>query len=99
MTKEIKRLRLFICSSPLIYIILFSLSHFYFSFFFSVGVIAKFVGKELKYEMIDFHSTLLGHDLRYGLDGNKLKEIGWAPRFKFEDSLEKTVKWTLNNLE
>jgi len=25
--------------------------------------------------------------------------MGWAPRFKFEDSLEKTVKWTLNNLE
>jgi hypothetical protein len=38
MTKEIKRRSLFICSSPLIYNILFSLSHFYFSFFLSVGV-------------------------------------------------------------
>jgi len=62
-------------------------------------LIAKFVGKELKYEMIDFHSSRPGHDLRYGLDGTKLKEMGWAPSFKFEDSLEKTVKWTLNNLE
>lgn len=62
-------------------------------------LIAKFVGKELKYEMIDFHSSRPGHDLRYGLDGTKLKEMGWSPRFKFEDSLEKTVKWTLNNLE
>jgi len=62
-------------------------------------LIAKFVGKELKYEMIDFHSSRPGHDLRYGLDGTKLKEMGWAPSFNFEDSLEKTVKWTLNNLE
>jgi dTDP-glucose 4,6-dehydratase len=62
-------------------------------------LIAKFAGKELKYEMIDFHSLRPGHDLRYGLDGIKLKEMGWAPRFKFEYSLEKTVKWTLNNIE
>jgi dTDP-D-glucose 4,6-dehydratase len=39
-------------------------------------IIVKFVGKELKYEMIDFHSTLLGHDLRYGLVGTKLRELG-----------------------
>ena len=62
-------------------------------------LIAKFAGKELKYEMIDFHSSRPGHDLRYGLDGTKLNEMGWAPSFKFEGSLEKTVKWTLNNLE
>jgi len=62
-------------------------------------LIAKFVGKELKYEMIDFHSSRPGHDLRYGLDGTKLKELGWTPNFIFEDSLEKTVKWTLNNLK
>lgn len=62
-------------------------------------LIAEFAGKELKYEMIDFHSSRPGHDLRYGLDGTKLNEMGWTPRFKFKDSLEKTVKWTLNNLE
>ena len=62
-------------------------------------LIAKYVGKELKYEMIDFHSTRPGHDLRYGLNGDKLHELGWNPKFNFEQSLEKTVKWTLNNLE
>lgn len=62
-------------------------------------LIAEFAGKELKYEMIDFHSSRPGHDLRYGLDGTKLNEMGWTPRFKFKDSLEKTVKWTLDNLE
>jgi dTDP-glucose 4,6-dehydratase len=62
-------------------------------------LIAKFMGKELKYEMVDFHSTRPGHDLRYGLDGSKIYELGWKPKFNFEQSLEKTVKWTLNNLE
>jgi len=62
-------------------------------------LISKFIGKDLKYEMIDFHSTRPGHDIRYGLDGNKLYEIGWNPKFDFEKSLEKTVKWTLENLE
>jgi dTDP-glucose 4,6-dehydratase len=61
--------------------------------------IAKTIGKELDYEMIDFHSTRPGHDLRYGLDGNKIYELGWNPKFNFEGSLEKTIKWTLNNLD
>lgn len=62
-------------------------------------LISKFIGKDLQYEMVDFHSSRPGHDLRYGLDGNKIYELGWNPKFNFEDSLEKTVKWTLNNLE
>jgi dTDP-glucose 4,6-dehydratase len=62
-------------------------------------LIAKAVGKELKYEMVDFHSDRPGHDLRYGLDGNKLYKLGWNPKFNFEKSLEKTVKWTLENLD
>jgi dTDP-glucose 4,6-dehydratase len=62
-------------------------------------LIAKYVGKELKYSMVDFHSDRPGHDLRYGLDGNKLYNLGWNPKFNFEKSLEKTVKWTLANLD
>lgn len=62
-------------------------------------LIAKYMNKELKYEMVDFHSSRPGHDLRYGLDGTKIYELGWNPKFDFEKSLEKTVKWTLNNLE
>ncbi len=62
-------------------------------------LIAKFINKDLKYEMVDFHSTRPGHDLRYGLDGNKIYELGWQPKFNFEKSLEKTVQWTLNNQE
>lgn len=62
-------------------------------------LIAKTVGKELKYEMVDHHSDRPGHDLRYGLDGSKLFSIGWNPTFNFEQSLEKTIQWTLNNKE
>lgn len=61
--------------------------------------IAKVIGKELKYEMIDFHSTRPGHDLRYGLDGNKLYDLGWNPKLNFEKSLENTILWTLKNKE
>ena len=62
-------------------------------------MIAQIMGKTLNYEMVDFHSSRPGHDLRYGLDGNKIYELGWNPKFNFEKSLEKTVKWTLQNLE
>jgi len=62
-------------------------------------LIAKTVGKELKYEMVDFHSSRPGHDLRYGLNGTKIHDLGWRPKFNFEKSLEKTVQWTLKNLE
>ena len=60
-------------------------------------LIAKYVGKPLKYEMVDFHSTRPGHDLRYGLSGDKMKKMGWKNPIGFEDSLEKMVLWTLRN--
>lgn len=56
-------------------------------------LIAEILGKPLKYEMVDFHSSRPGHDLRYGLDGSKLRSLGWEPPVSFMDSLEKTVMW------
>ena len=60
-------------------------------------LIAKIVGKELKYEMIDFHSSRPGHDLRYGLDGIKMYNMGWKLPVNFKDSMAKTIKWMVNN--
>ena len=60
-------------------------------------MIAKFMNKELDYEMVDFHGDRPGHDLRYGLDGNKLFEMGFKLPVDFEESLRKTVDWTLQN--
>ena len=59
--------------------------------------IAKVVGKPLNYEMTDFHSSRPGHDLRYALDGTKMEKMGWKPPISFEDSLTKTIEWTLGN--
>lgn len=39
-----------------------------------------------------------GHDLRYAIDSTKLsEELGWKPSLQFEEGLEKTVKWYLDN--
>ena len=59
--------------------------------------IAKFMNKKLNYEMVDFHSDRPGHDLRYGLDGSKLFNMGFSLPLNFEESLRKTVEWTLDN--
>ena len=59
--------------------------------------IAKVIGKPLKYKLVDFHSSRPGHDLRYALDGSKLAKLGWKPPKTFEQSLEKTIKWTLEH--
>ncbi len=61
--------------------------------------IAKVIGKPLKYEMVDFHSSRPGHDLRYALDGTKLKEMGFEYPKTFEQSLEKTINWYLDHPE
>lgn len=58
--------------------------------------IADVQDKPLNYEMVDFHSSRPGHDLRYALDGNKMKEMGWEPQ-PVKERLAETVKWTLEN--
>jgi dTDP-glucose 4,6-dehydratase len=60
-------------------------------------LIAEIMNKELKYEMVDFHSDRPGHDLRYGLDGSKLVNMGFKLPLNFKESLRKTIEWTLKN--
>jgi dTDP-glucose 4,6-dehydratase len=62
-------------------------------------MIAKIIGKPLIYEMVDFHSSRPGHDLRYALDGTKLMKLGWEHPKTFEESLKNTVLWTLQRPE
>lgn len=61
--------------------------------------IANVMDKELKYDMVNFHEDRPGHDERYALDGSKLIEMGWKLPLNFEESLRKTVLWTLDNME
>tara|TARA_B100000287_G_C20650654_1_gene786735 strand:- start:524 stop:1549 length:1026 start_codon:yes stop_codon:yes gene_type:complete len=59
--------------------------------------IAKSQNKKLKYEMVDFHSSRPGHDLRYALDGSLMKKIGWEPKISIDERINQVVNWTLKN--
>lgn len=59
--------------------------------------IAEVLNKELKYEMVDFHSSRPGHDLRYALSGERMKKLGWEPSVKFSERIEQIVKWYMAN--
>ena len=59
--------------------------------------IAQAQNKKLNYQMVDFHTSRPGHDLRYALDGDLMKKLGWEPRISIEERLNQVVKWTLNN--
>jgi len=60
-------------------------------------LISHIIGKPLNYELVDFHSSRPGHDLRYALVDTKLKVMGWEYKVGFRESLEKTIRWYLNN--
>lgn len=57
--------------------------------------VADILGKELRYELVDFHSSRPGHDLRYALDGSKLAALGWKAPLSLDESLKNTVEWTI----
>lgn len=61
--------------------------------------IAQYMGKDLNYELVNFHDERPGHDLVYRLDPSKLMNLGWKQPVDFDKSLEKTIDWYLNNQE
>jgi len=51
-------------------------------------------------ELITYVADRPGHDLRYAIDSRKLqRELGWTPSLQFEEGIEKTVRWYLDNQE
>ena len=51
-------------------------------------------------KLITYVTDRAGHDVRYAIDSSKLKnELGWEPSLQFEEGIEKTVKWYLENQE
>ena len=51
-------------------------------------------------KLITYVTDRAGHDLRYAIDSTKLKkELGWEPSLQFEEGIEKTVAWYLENQE
>ncbi|MBO8455552.1 MAG: dTDP-glucose 4,6-dehydratase [Bacteroidetes bacterium] len=50
--------------------------------------------------LITYVTDRKGHDLRYAIDSRKLqRELGWSPSLQFEEGIEKTVRWYLDNQE
>mgnify|MGYP000957151511 FL=1 len=69
-----------------------------------IKVIIKVVDKHLERpegasdNLIMYVTDRAGHDLRYAIDATKIKnELGWKPSLQFEEGIEKTVKWYLDN--
>lgn len=64
-----------------------------------VELVADILGVEPRMEKVNFHQSRPGHDLRYALSGEKIADFGWQSPIPFEDSLRKTVQWTLEHPE
>ncbi|MBP2028343.1 dTDP-glucose 4,6-dehydratase [Acetoanaerobium pronyense] len=63
-----------------------------------VKLILDKLGKE--HSLITHVKDRLGHDRRYAIDNTKInKELGWSPSYKFEEGMEKTITWYLENVE
>ena len=69
-----------------------------------IKVICKVMDKKLGREegtsekLITYVTDRAGHDMRYAIDASKLKnELGWEPSLQFEEGIEKTIDWYLDN--
>ena len=65
-----------------------------------VKTVDKLLGNEEGHslDLITYVTDRPGHDARYAIDSSKLKnELGWEPSLQFEEGIEKTVKWYLEN--
>ena len=65
-----------------------------------IKTVDRFLDKEVgaSEKLIRFVTDRAGHDLRYAIDATKLKnELGWEPSLQFEEGIEYTVKWYLDN--
>ena len=60
-------------------------------------LVAQSQNKELNYEMVDFHSSRPGHDLRYALDGTLMRSLGWEPKIAFSERIKQVSDWYLQN--
>ena len=65
-----------------------------------IKTVDKYLGRKEgeSNKLITFVKDRAGHDLRYAVDSSKLKnDLGWEPSLQFEEGIEKTVKWYLEN--
>lgn len=61
------------------------------------GMVGEITGKPIICELVDFHSSRPGHDLRYALSDTNLKGLGFKPTLYFAEALEQTVRWMMEH--
>lgn len=59
--------------------------------------IANSQKKTLQYEMVDFHTSRPGHDMRYALSGDYMRSLGWEPSISLMDRIQQVSDWSLAN--
>jgi dTDP-glucose 4,6-dehydratase len=67
-----------------------------------IKTVDRLLGREegASENLITYVTDRAGHDARYAIDSSKLKdELGWEPSLQFEEGIEKTVAWYLDNKE
>ncbi len=67
-----------------------------------IKTVDRLLGREegASEKLITYVTDRAGHDLRYAIDASKIKnELGWEPSLQFEEGIEKTVKWYIDNQE
>ena len=65
-----------------------------------IKTVDRLLGREdgVSNKLINYVTDRAGHDERYAIDCTKLKdELGWEPSLQFDEGIEKTVIWYLNN--
>jgi dTDP-glucose 4,6-dehydratase len=60
-------------------------------------MISDIIGKPLKYELVNFHSSRPGHDLRYAISGERLAKLGWTPKVSLRQRISEVIDWTMKN--
>ena len=76
--------------------------HAAFAYSFPMTVIARLLGNPegASLDLITHVTDRKGHDMRYAIDSRKLqRELGWEPSLQFEEGIERTVRWYLDNQE
>jgi dTDP-glucose 4,6-dehydratase len=60
-------------------------------------LIAQAMNRPLIYDLVDYHGSRPGHDLRYALSGEFMKQLGWIPKINLSTRIDQVVSWTLKN--
>ena len=62
-------------------------------------LVAELMGKELDYELVDFHKDNPAHDIHYGMQDTKLNAMGWTPPQTLRESMKNTIEWQMDHQE